>query len=142
MKTVQPHRISKTVTVSVSTQLRAQVETFAKSRRLSVSAVCHQAVLEYLDTHTYLHIHNIRDLLAATNNTLPVRDRSIATTMKHESVRTDLENLAAEQSHTVSALLRRALYEYTKPEATPDQPNPIDPIATLDAWGDQPNPAR
>jgi hypothetical protein len=95
-------------------------------------------VLEYLDTHTYLHIHNIRDLLVATNNTLPTRDRSISISMKHESARTDLENLAAEQRHTVSALLRRALYEYTKPEATPNQPNPIDPIATLDAWGDQP----
>jgi predicted transcriptional regulator len=137
MKPVQAFRTSKVVTVSVSPQLHAQVATFAKSRRLSISAVCNQAVLEYLDTYTFLRIHNIRDLLKATNNILPSRTNTLGTTMKHESVRADLENLAAEQGHTVSALLRRALYEYTKPEdATPD------PLATLDAWGDQPNLAN
>ena len=132
MKTVQPFRVSKTVTVNLSSQLRAQVEAFAKSHQLSISAVCYQSLLEYLDTHTFLRIHKIRDLLVATNNILPVRNRSITTAMKQESVRTNLETLAAEQGHTISTLLRRALYEYTKP----DTPNPI---ATLDAWGDQPN---
>lgn len=132
MKPVQAFRTSKTVTVNLSTQLRTQVAVFAQSKKLSISAVCNQAVLEYLDTHTYLHNHNIRDLLVATNNTLPIRDCSISIAMKHESTRTDLEDLAAEQHHTVSAILRRALYEYTKP----DTPNPL---ATLDAWGDQPN---
>lgn len=136
MKPIQSHRTSKTLTVSVSPQLYAQVTTFARLRRLSVSAVCNQAVLEYLDTYTYLRTPNIRELFKATNNIPPARTNNIGATMKHEPTRTALENLAVGQGHTVSALLRRSLYEYTKPEDTTP-----DPLATLDAWGDQPNPS-
>lgn len=137
MKPVQAVRTSKTVSVTVSSPLYAQVVLFARLRRITLSSMFNQAVLEYLDTHTYLRTPNIREMLKATDNQVPKRDRTISAAMKHETARTALENLAKEQHLTVSALMRRALYEYTKPEDA----TPIDPLVTIDAWGDQPNNA-
>lgn len=134
MKPVQSFRTSKTVSVTVSAKLHAQIVTFAQLRRLSVSSVFNQALLEYLDTHTYLRTPDIREMLKATDNQVPKRDHALVAAMKHESARTALEALAQEQGHTVSALMRRALYEYTKPDGA----TPIDPFVTIDAWGDQP----
>jgi hypothetical protein len=69
---------------------------------------------------------------------LPKRTRSVNLTIKPNQsdqptqLRPTLDAYATTHNLTVSAVLRRAMYEYTKP-LPPNQP---DPTATLDAWGD------
>jgi hypothetical protein len=62
---------------------------------------------------------------------MPKRVRLCSLAIPDADLRKQLNHYANTHGVTVSAVLRRAAYEYTKPA----EPNPT---ATIDAWGDAP----
>jgi hypothetical protein len=62
---------------------------------------------------------------------LPKRTRSLSVSVPTPELRQQLDNYASTRNLTVSAVVRRAAYEYTKPT----EPNPT---AIIDGWGDAP----
>jgi len=126
MRPLEPFRLSHLLTVNVSALLHKQALHYAKTHDLKLSPTVRNAILDFIHApHSYrapkltpVHITRNRSI----NLTLLPQDRVI------------LDQLSRDTNLTNSALIRRALYEYTKtdnPACTPAE-------MLMDAWGDQP----
>lgn len=127
------------VTVSVSTALREQVQQYinAQSQRPSMSAVVQAAVTKFITRRpNYLcPVKFTPSIKFAPRN--KVFSANFPITIYEE-----LEVFATERHLTVSAVVRRAVYEYTKPDQhwlldSLRQLELPDPVAAIDAWADR-----
>lgn len=116
---------SSSITCTVSPALYDQVLAFVQREHTSTSKAANHAIRLFMSAKL------------SPPNPMPrpiqTRTRGLSATIKDPQLFAELKAFADSQGLTVSAIVRRALYEYTLPE-TSDQTNP----ATADAWGDRP----
>ncbi len=115
-------RLSNSLSCTVSAALYDQVTDYAKRNNTSVSKSANSALPLFMA----VTLRPPTPLPRATQT----RNRQISVSITDRNLRTELDLFAESQWVTVSAIIRRALYEYTLPQ------NP-DPAATADAWGDR-----
>lgn len=127
MRSLNPSRPTHTVTCTLSLELLEQIQARAKADTDSLSSLLRTAIAEFLANP--VPPPTLAPVFSPSM--LPKRNRSIGLPIKSPSLRLSLDTYAVTNNLTVSAVVRRAAYEHTKPNC----PNPL---ATRDAWGDSP----
>ena len=118
------------VTLSISAALKAQISEYrvlhrTQQPKLSISSVLQSAVTAFVNAQPP-HECPVK----FTPSTKFARRARVIGFSLPVGVHEELQAFAHKNRLTVVAVVRRAAYEYTKPEAP-------DPVATLDAWGDR-----
>lgn len=116
------------VSVSISTALKAQIQEYLTLHKLSASGVLRAAVIEFITTKRPYQCP-----VKFTPTTKFAPRNTLVGFAVHTGVHEELEVFAADRHLTMAAVVRRAVYEYTKPET----PNTPDPVAAIDAWADR-----
>lgn len=125
MKHLYQFRLSHTVAVSMSVELFDQIQARVDPM-LGRSVLLRDAL-----THFFATLPEGPDLTPLLKTApRPNRTVSVSVAVKSPELRQALDKYATDHDFTASAIVRRAAYEYTKP----DEPNPT---ATLDGWGDR-----
>ena len=139
MRTISRHpKQSNTITTSLTPQLLAQVQSHATANNTTISSTVRNSLRHFLNnTDTITQPPNFQSLLTPDNKAKCNRVRLAGLTInpkRDPDLRDRLEIYAIANQLTASAVLRRAMYEYTKGEDI------ADPIATIDAWVDRYKP--
>lgn len=138
MRPREPFRLSTTISFSLSPELYAQLRAPITIDNVFDKPPTRGAVVR-LGLVSFLHDANksliqppdLTPLLKTAHPPLPKRTRSLSVSIPSAELRKQLDEYATAHNLTVSAVVRRAAYEYTKGT------NPH-PTATIDAWGDAP----
>ena len=147
--TMRPIATTKTtnmLTTNLTPQLFAQLHAHTFAHHLTIATTVRNALRNYLDhADTITQPPNFQSLLTPDNKAKCNRVRLAGLTInpkRDPDLRDRLEIYATYNQLTMSTVMRRAIYEYTKPTDTNTTP-PMhpDPVATIDAWGDGYTPA-
>lgn len=133
MRPLEPFRLSNTVSVNLTALLHKQVQHYATTHGKTVASTAREAINAFTSNPHAYRKPNIRDLITANPNLRITRDRTLVLTL----LPPDREPLDALSQATLlpnSAIMRRAIYEYTKT----DSPACTSPEMLMDAWGDRP----
>jgi predicted transcriptional regulator len=130
-------RLSLNATVTLTAELLDQVQSHATANNQHLSVTVRDAIYEFLHSPTKYKQPNIDAILKANPNTNTNinRNRQIGFVLPSEDTHTQLHIYAQGLLLTRSAIIRRAVYEYTKSSNTASKTNPV---VILDAWGDKP----
>lgn len=132
MRPLETFRLSTTVSFSLSPELYAQLRPPITINNVFDKPPTRGAVVR-LGLVSFLHspptAPDLTPLLKTAHPPLPKRTRSLSVSIPSAELRQQLDDYANTHNLTVSAVIRRAAYEYTKGT----EPNPT---ATIDAWGD------
>lgn len=131
-------RLSLNVTFTLSAPLAAQAQAHADAHKQPLSFTLRDAVYEFLHApHRYTQ-PNIAALVRANLHNPAVtgmrRDRQLGFVLPNEDTHTELHVYAQGLLLTRAAIIRRAVYEYTKAHHAPSSL----PEIIIDAWGDRP----
>ena len=118
------------ITASVSTALHAQAHQYTAEQQppLSLSKLVQTAVIKFI---TQRQLPPCPVTFTPKTKFAP-RNRVFSAAIPR-GIYEELQAFAEKHGLTVVAVVRRAVYEHTKPEA-PENP---DPAATIDAWADR-----
>ncbi len=140
MRPIASTKISNTITATLTPALYDQLLTHATTQHLSQATIIRNAVRTFVDDpQAFQRPEGFDTLLTPINlgKTKHGRNRTVGLTInpkRDPDLRDRLEIYATMNALTISAVIRRAVYETTRKE------NP-DPIATIDAWIDGYTPA-
>ena len=130
-------RLTNMITANITQQLFEQLHAHSTAHRISTATLIRCALRHYLDhADTIAHPENLRSIHTQDNLNQIQRIRTVGFAInpnRDPDLRDRLEIYAMSNKLTLSTVLRRATYEYTKPTDPHTQP---DPIATIEAWGD------
>ena len=133
MRPLEPFRISNLVSVTVTPLLLKQAQHYAKTHDLKLAAVVRSAIQDFVHDPLRFKAPNIQAIIRSNPTLRLARGHSINLTLL-PSDRQELDQLSQTTKLPNSALIRRAIYEYTKT----DTPASLLPELLVDAWGDQP----
>jgi hypothetical protein len=134
-------RMSNNIGVIITTPLYNQACAYAEANNTSISTTIRDALEHYLNNAdtikppTEAQISTLRRTKEVTDRFQ--RDRTVnivINPVKFPQLRDRLDIYARANQLMASTVLRRAIYEYTKPTHT----HTPDPVATLDGWIDTP----
>lgn len=125
-------KLTNMITANITQQLFEQLHAHATAHRISTATLIRCALRHYLDNaDTITRPENFRAIFTQDNIAAVQRTRTVGLTInprKDPDLRDRLEIYAMGNKLTASAVIRRSIYEYTKPATTV--------VATIDAWGD------
>lgn len=133
MRPLEPFRLSNLVSVNVSPLLRKQAQHYAATHDTKLASVVRSAIQDFIHDPFRFKAPNIRALLMDNPSLRVQRGCGINLTLLPQD-REQLDALSRATNLPNAALIRRALYEYTKT----DSPASLLPELLVDAWGDQP----
>jgi hypothetical protein len=132
-------RLSNGVGAIITTDLYKQMEAHARKDHTPISTTICNALEHYLNNTDKLHPPaNLRSLVTPETLARFRRDRTTNATVNpktYPDLRDRLDIFAKANRLQASTVIRRAIYEYTKPTHPDFVP---DPVVLLDAWGDRP----
>ena len=121
------------VTANITPQLFEQLQAYTLAHHSTLATTIRDALRNYLDhADTIVQPDNLPSLLTPTNLAQIERTRTVGLTInpkRDPDLRDRLEIYALSNRYTASTIIRRAIYEHTKPATTV--------LATIDAWGDR-----
>ncbi len=127
------------ISVSVSTALHDQVHQYAAEQQppLSISKLVQTATIEFITQH-----QTPTCPIEFTPNTKFTPRNRLLSASASRGIYEEFQAFADKHGLTVVAVVRRAVYEYTKPKQHPlidsmQQPRQPDLAATIDAWADR-----
>ena len=126
-------KLSNMLTANITPQLFEQLHAHSTAHRISTATLIRCALRHYLDhADSIAHPENLRSIHTQDNLNQIQRTRTVGLTInpkRDPDLRDRLEIYAIGNKITASTVLRRAIYEHTKPATTV--------LATIDAWGDR-----
>lgn len=121
------------VTANITPQLFEQLQAYTLAHHSTLATTIRDALRNYLDhADTIAPPDNLPSLLTPDNIAQIERTRTVGLTInpkRDPDLRDRLEIYALSNRYTASTIIRRAIYEHTKPATTV--------LATIDAWGDR-----
>jgi len=149
MRPIATTKTTNMLTTNLTLQLFAQLHAYTFAHHLTLATTVRNALRNYLDHADTIERPATFDLIFTPDNIAQAKNRirTVGLTInpkRDPDLRDRLEIYARANQLTMSTVMRRAIYEYTKPTDTNTTP-PMhpDPVATIDAWVDgyKPTPA-
>jgi len=149
MRPIATTKTTNMLTTNLTLQLFAQLHAHTFAHHLTLATTVRNALRNYLDHADTIERPATFDLIFTPDNIAQAKNRirTVGLTInpkRDPDLRDRLEIYARANQLTMSTVMRRAIYEYTKPTDTNTTP-PMhpDPVATIDAWVDgyKPTPA-
>lgn len=117
-------------TLTTTPATLAQVQLHAEATGSSRAAVAYAAVVAFVKNPITEPTCDVSAHAVARHRKELTRGVSISIRIPDKEVRAALQAHAEEQRQSVAAIMRRAIYEYTKESGTGD------PVAAIDGWRD------